>query len=76
MIKHGFIIYSDYLLFITATLLILSDNVSGEIGSNFLFSKKSKQNKILDTFFGLRLPDYVGKMSIDDYAKDGGPEVV
>ena len=43
--------FSDHVLLITATLLILSDNVSSEIKKNFLVSKINRQNQILDTIF-------------------------
>ena len=49
LIRNGFIIFSDHLLFSTATLLILFDNVSSEIRRNFLASKGRKQSQILDT---------------------------
>ena len=58
VIKHGFIIFSDHLLFSIATLLIHSDNVSSEIIRKFLFRKTSKQNQIPDTFLVSGLPDY------------------
>ena len=49
VIKHGVIIFFLAAFFLVlATLLILSDNVSNEIRTNFLLSKASKQNEILD----------------------------
>ena len=45
VIKHGFVIFSDHLLFIRITLLKLSDNVSGETRRNILVRKR-QMNKI------------------------------
>ena len=50
--KHGFTIFSGQLLFIAATLLVLS--VFSEIRS-YLVSKTNKQNQIPDTFSFLAL---------------------